>query len=333
MAYLSSPNSKYQLYLKTFHQFGRLASAVDTLIDSPNISRIHAIIEWIDSAWYIRDLSKNGVLLNDKKIQANKLYQLTISDRLCFAKQQHISFVVENLDEPKDALIPYDEIGRSNDTPTTPIILEQYHFLPSELAPEIIVFYDLNEKSWFCENVADTSVSKVSDGELLKFSHSMWQLIKGADISEKETLVIDEKSEQDLIFIFNISQDEELTELIIKNNTDEISCDTRSHHYLTALLARYRSQDCQSSLPEYLQGWRTIEQLTKDIGLSESHVNIQIHRARKQLADKLHSLGLYGSLLIERKKGQVRFSANHYQIYKGQILEQDSINKSIEFSA
>lgn len=330
MAYLSSPNSKYQIYLKIFHQFGRLASAVDTLIDSPNISRIHAIIEWIDHTWYIRDLSKNGVYLNNEKIIANKLYQLTLSDRLCFADQKNISFFVDNLDKPRDVLIPYIEKELSNEQPKTPIFLENYHFLPSESEPEIIVFYDLNEKSWFCESVAEAKVSKISDGELLKFSQSMWQLIKHADISEKETVVIDGRADQNLTFIFNISQDEELTELIIKNNASEISCDIRSHHYLTVLLARYRSQDCLKSLPEHLQGWRTIAQLTKDIGLSESHVNIQIHRARKQVADKLQSLGLYASLVIERKKGQVRFSTSNYIIYKGQVLEQGPINMQLE---
>ena len=161
MAYLTSTNSKYQLYLKTFHQFGRLASAVDTLIDSPNISRIHAIIEWIDHTWYIRDLSKNGVLVNNKKIIPNKLYQLNISDQLCFAGQKNINFVVENLDKPRDALIPYVKNEQSNEKAQTPIVLEHYHFLPSESAPEIIVFYDINEKSWFCESVAEASVEKI----------------------------------------------------------------------------------------------------------------------------------------------------------------------------
>ena len=83
------------------------------------------------------------------------------------------------------------------------------------------------------------------------------------------------KQNKNLTFVFNISQDEELTELTLKSNGSEINCDIRSHHCLTALLARYRSQDCQKSFPEHQQGWRTIEQLTKDIGLSESHVNIQ----------------------------------------------------------
>lgn len=325
MAYLISQNTKYRLYLKAFHQFGRLTSIVDTLIDSSEISRIHAIIEWIDNTWYIRDLSKNGVWINNKKIAPNKLYRLTLSDHLCFADQKNISFIVENLDKPRDVLIPYSET-QVNEQPNQPILLNQYHFLPSESAPEIIVFYDLSEKSWFCENVAEATVTKIADGELLQFSNSMWQLIKSADISENETVEISGGAEKNLIFIFNISQDEELTELTLKNKTTEISFDIRNHHYLTALLARYRMQDYHKSIPTHLQGWRTIEQLTQDTGLSENHVNIQIHRARKQLADKFQSLGIDAPLLIERKTRQVRFAATNFKIFKGQTLEEDSMN-------
>ncbi len=323
MAYLISPKTNYRLYLKAFHQFGRLTSAVDTLIDSPEISRIHAIIEWIDNAWYIRDISKNGVWLNNSKINTNKLYRLNISDEICFAEQKNLTFVVENLNKPQDILIPYSEQESENSEP--PIILDHYHFLPSETSPELIVYYDVNEKSWYCENVNETEVSKIADGELLQFSNSMWQLLKGADFSEKETVAISEQTEQNLTFIFNISQDEELTELTLKNNDHNIDCDIRSHHYLTALLARYRTEDKQKSIPEDLQGWRTIEQLTKDLGLSESHINIQIHRARKQLTDKLQLLGQYAPLLIERKKRHVRFAATDYRIFKGQTLEIDSL--------
>ena len=325
MAYLVSPKTNYQLYLKAFHQFGRLASAVDTLIDSPEISRIHAIIEWIDNAWYIRDISTNGVWLNNKKISSNKLYKLNIADKICFAEQKNLTFIAENLEQPKDVLIPYLDPGQPRGKTDTPIILEQYHFLPSEKSPELVVFYDINEKSWFCEKVNDEVPSKISDGELLKFSNTIWQLIKGADCSEKETIAINEQTESNLTFIFNISQDEELTELTLKNNDQAINCDTRSHHYLTALLARYRTQDSQKLLPEDLRGWRTLTQLTKDLGLSENHLNIQIHRARKQLSDKLQSIGLYGPLLIERKKGKVRFAASNYKIFKGQVLETESM--------
>jgi len=321
MAYLTSTNIKFKIYLKAFHQFGRLATAVDTLIDSAEISRIHGIIEWIDQAWYIRDLSKNGIWLNNQAISSNKLHPLELNDRICFANQQHITFIVENLDEPQDVLLPLKVDDKNSDPATDPIFLDHYHFLPSDSSPELIVFYDISEKSWFCECVDTAITTKIDDGELVEFSNSMWKLIKGADASDKETIAITDKSASKLCYIFNISQDEELTELTLKSGADVIDCETRSHHYLTALLARYKGQDSQNLLPEALQGWRTIEQLTKDIGLSENHVNIQIHRARKQVVDKLQTIGICDTLLIERKRGRVRLAANNFKVFKGQELE------------
>ncbi|MPY26893.1 FHA domain-containing protein [Shewanella sp. YLB-07] len=327
MAYLTSTTTQFQLYLKAFHQFGRLASAVDTVIDSPEISRLHAVIEWIDGAWFIRDLSKNGVWLNKQMLTVNQLHPLQLHDTICFADQQHLQFVVDNVDEPQDVLVPHaqDERQGQGASQVKPIFLQRYHFLPTESSPEIIIFYDVAAQCWLCESVDNGAVSQIEDGELLKFSDSMWQLVKGATSCEKETIALNDKPENDLCYIFNISQDEELTELTLKNRQGLIKCEVRSHHYLTALLARYKGQDQQQALPDALQGWRSISQLTKDIGLSENHVNIQIHRARKQLADKLQANGLCEPLLIERQRGRVRLAASNYQVFKGQTLEIASI--------
>lgn len=325
MAYLTSTQTQFHLYLKAFHQFGRLATAVDTVIDSPEISRIHAVIEWIDGTWYIRDISKNGVWLNNQLLAANTLQPLKRHDQICFANLKHISFVVENVDRPQDVLVPHTATKQHDTPPADPIFLEHYHFLPTESSPEIIIFYDIVEQCWFCESLDSATISRIDDGEFLEFSHSIWQLVKGANACEKETIAIKDKPENELCYIFTISQDEELTEFSLKNSQRHIDCDVRSHHYLTALLARYKGQDRHDALPEDLQGWRTMEQLTKDIGLSENHVNIQIHRARKQLSDKLQAHGMCEPLLIERKRGQVRLSANNFKVFKGQTLEIESM--------
>ncbi|MCW8345441.1 FHA domain-containing protein [Vibrio sp. ZSDZ65] len=324
MAFLISQSTNYQVYLKAFHQFGRLTSAVDTVIDSPEISRIHGIIEWIDAGWYIRDISKNGIWLNNQPITANSLQPLSLHDTISFANRRDITFVVENLDKPCDALVPMSSSEPDDSKTYKPILLQQYHFLPSETSPELIIYYDVSEKQWYCENLSESSVHKIEDGEMLEFSHSMWQLMKGVDQTVNETVAINENVDADLCYVFNISQDEELTELTLKNRNGDIDCDTRTHHYLTALLARYKGQDRLNSLPADLQGWRSIEQLTKDIGLSESHVNIQIHRARKQISDKLLSAGICEPLLIERKRGRVRLAATNFKVFKGQALELDS---------
>ncbi|PAJ76396.1 hypothetical protein CJF42_00410 [Pseudoalteromonas sp. NBT06-2] len=326
MASLTPINSSYELYLKPFHRFGRLSDAVDTQIESREISRIHTIIEWIDNVWYIRDISKNGVWLNGDKQQTNKLYKLKLNDKICLANKTQITFIVTNISPPQDVLIPFKEHENNTIVAKEPILLKHYHFLPSEEDPEVIIFYDTLKKSWYCEKAPEFSVVRISDGELIKFSDSVWQLIKVADIFQQETIDICDNSNNDPTFIFNLSQDEEETEFRLQSNEQLIDFGFRSHHYLTLLLARYRNQDNTIDIEESLKGWVSIDRLIKDLGLNESHINIQIHRARKQFADKLQEYNLRGSMLIERKRGQVRFCATKFKIFKGKQIEVDAIS-------
>ena len=72
MAVLTCKDSG-KAFICDFHRFGRLAHSVDTLLNYPEITRIHAVIEWVEPHWYIRDLSKNGVWLNGRKQKHSKI--------------------------------------------------------------------------------------------------------------------------------------------------------------------------------------------------------------------------------------------------------------------
>jgi hypothetical protein len=321
MVFLSATHDNTKLYLKPFHRFGRLYSSVETFIDHPEISRMHAIVEWINDLWFVRDISKNGVWLNGDRIDPNKLYKLNIKDKVGFSDVIGIEFEVLNLDGPRDVLIPYCSNGKHANPGNEVVFLEQYHLLPSESSPEIVIFYDWSEKNWCCESVDNQAVKRIVDGDCVKFSDSMWQFFRGTEQGTIETAQSVLKPEQNLAFVFNISQDEELTELKVHHNNEVIDLKFRCHHYLTALLARYKENMKGSDLDEAFKGWVPIKKLSRDLGLCENHINIQIHRARKQLIDTCSELGLTAPLLIERKKGHARFISDNYKIFKGNKLE------------
>ncbi|MFA0570659.1 MAG: FHA domain-containing protein [Vibrio gallaecicus] len=322
MAYLSNQRFTHPIYLKAFHQFGRLSSSVNTTINLPDVSRLHAIIEF-QKQWFIRDLSQNGVRINGQMIEANRPHLLNIHDQIWFSNAQQEPFIIESLEPPKDILLPtQQEVYVEPDL--KPIYLDRYHFLPNDTAPELVVFYDQDEQEWQCEHFENNLCSILNDGEQLKFSEKTWQLFKSTETEDMETMCLKAQPTDNLCYVFNISQDEELTELIIQDAQRSINCQTRSHHYLTAILARYKAEDLKSNVPEPLQGWRSIEQLTKDLGLAETHINIQIHRARKQLSDLLEPEGVLVPNLIERKRGRIRLAVRDYQIIKGSTLEVDS---------
>jgi len=322
MAFLTNQKYASPVYLKAFHQFGRLFSSVDTTIALPDVSRIHAVIEY-QKHWYIRDLSKNGLRVNGKLIKANHPHLLHLNDQISFSSAQCAPFIIENLEPPKDILLPTSqECGYYNGA--KPIYLEHYHFLPDESSPELVIFYDQESQQWQCEHFENSVQSILHDGEQLKFSNQTWKLFKCEPPENMDTLCLTAQDKSDLCYIFNISQDEELTELMIQSANQSIDCQTRSHHYLTAILARYKAEDIKQNVPEPLQGWRSIEQLTKDLGLAETHINIQIHRARKQLSELQKTTGIMVPDLIERKRGRIRLAVNDYQIIKGSHLEIDT---------
>ena len=321
MAKLSISQSKSKIYLKPFHQFGRLSGTVDTLISHPEISRIHAIIEWVNNTWYLRDISKNGLWLNDKKVNANTLYALSLHDKIRFNETSNIEFCVENLDEPCDILVLQQPNQNETALDDDVVFLAPYNFLPTEDAPEIVFYFDTERKTWFCEKIDTMTTMRIDDGECIQFSNSIWQLIKGAEKSALETIESTTNSTQSVVFIFNISQDEEETELKVTYDNREVDLSIRTHHYLTALLARYRSRLKNEASDEYFTGWISIQALSRDLGLSESHINIQIHRARKQIAEAFCELGLIVPTLIERKKGYARFASDNFKIFKGNKLE------------
>jgi hypothetical protein len=68
------------------------------------------------------------------------------------------------------------------------------------------------------------------------------------------------------------------------------------------------------------QGWIPVGLLSKMIGLDQSHLNIQIFRARTQLAQALSDI-FVSSTVIERRRGDVRLGSFRFQIFRGSILE------------
>ncbi|UAA39257.1 FHA domain-containing protein [Paraneptunicella aestuarii] len=323
MAQLLVNASQESIYLTKYHLFGRKHQVVNTYLEHPNVSRIHMLIEWKNGAWVLKDKSTNGVWLNDSRVQMEQEYPLTVGDTIVLPESTDIAFTVVDLDQPKDVLISSTESGESQENIPRVIFLDQLNLLPDELSPEIVLSYDSENSTWMCENTESMVAHPIVEGDTIHFGNNIWKFITGADQSDVPTAELEGNEALDLKYIFRISQDEELAELKIRNKDSVIDLDVRSHHYLTALLARYKKQEPEqdNGLDECLKGWVSIKQLSKDLGLNESHINIQIHRARKQLMEHCQRIGLNVPDIIERRRGYVRFAAEQFSIFKGDVLE------------
>jgi len=306
-------------YLKAYHCFGRSTTNVDTVIDTPEISRIHAVIEWTNEQWFIRDVSSNGTWLNNQKLTKDSSNKLTVGDSISFAKANAHCFTVQDLTRPQNMLFATSQTKKQSTF--SPIILTDDNLLPSEEAPEISLFYVQSKNQWYKEHLddADGVAYPVADLDILNFSENSWQL-RLNNLSENTVqLAKTQLLAHQIKYRFNLSQDEETTELTITTKNEHLFLSNKAHHYLTLSLARHRNEDATKGIDEYSQGWRLPEIMAKELGCDIQLFTTHISRAKKQFREVMEG-ACDGNELIERKGNKIRFAGSFYRIYKGNEL-------------
>ena len=140
MAFLFDANTENYVPLAPHHTIGRLASIVDTHLDKPYISKLHATIEWRDQRWHLKNLGLNGTHLNGELLQQGDTRPLTLGDKIHLAELNDPAFSVIDLTPPADMLWPLEQ----NQVPQ-PIVLNRYNLLPDEQTPELALFIQDNQ--------------------------------------------------------------------------------------------------------------------------------------------------------------------------------------------
>lgn len=316
MALIHDPNSNCACPLRAYHLFGRAAERVDTPIETALASRVHAAMGWVDGQWFVRDLSSNGTWLNGRKLRKNNTQVVAAGDHLCFGDPQGDEWRLLDAAPPQSLLIDTAD-------PDAVIVLEDYTFIPDEHAPSAVAVFSPMGGSWSLQDVAERNPSAeqhLNHGRVVACAGRAWRVFLAE--SESATYRIDATAQGlgRYEFVFRMSLDEENTVLELHCDDELIDLGDRTHHYLLAHLARRRAADAADGLDEASQGWIDTEQLCRDLGLDLSHANIQIFRARKQLATAA-ATALDAEALVERGKGRVRFGGRRLKIYKGESLD------------
>lgn len=323
MAYLINKSTSEYCFLYAHHSFGRFQYSVDTLVNDLSVSKIHAIIEWQNGKWHIKDLSRNGTWLNHKRLVKDESEELSVGDKIYFAGNSATTFVVKDISAPADQLIKLD--SEYNKTAES-IKLDHYHLLP-ESKPDSVVVYQQSSGQWLLESLKDnefTSQEVLQDNSVITFGGEQWMFLSSHMEVITQMSSVPQLYINDLNFVFNLSLDEETSELKVQhNNHKDFDLHVRCHHYLTLNLARYRAQDAKKGLLPANQGWVNTEQLVKDLGVDMRYLNIQIHRARKQFSEVLTNVH-DAENIIERQLRKVRFAGSSFVIYKGCELESSS---------
>jgi len=324
MAYIFDIANQTYIALAPHHTFGRLANTVDTQIDKPYISKLHAAIEWDGKEWRIKNLGLNGTWVNGRLLSGNNLTSnefrtLCVNDIFNLAELKDSGFKVIDLTPPADMLWP---LNTSLNAKPEPIYLERYHLLPDTNAPELSLFFDEQSQQWQVEALSAQQENLsygLNSGDSLQFGNTNWRLIRAQICGPTEAHIFPIHNLGDMEFVFNLSLDEESTQLELISNQLKIDLAVRNHHYLLAHLARHRAADNARGLDNKSQGWVYTDQLANELGLDATHMNIYIFRLRKQISDSMPAIaGL--QYLLERRGGKIRFGCEKFKIYKGASL-------------
>ena len=316
MATLHNPKLEMTIVLRSHHTFGRRRSSVDTWLQSPDVSHIHAAIRWESAYWVILDLSRNGTRVDDQHLTYGKNTTLQAGMTIKFGDSAAATWQVLDVDAPKTVLIPLHE-------EQPPIELDTLYSLPDEQNPEISL-YIAEHGQWLCER--PDGVTPLYDGDVISHRQKLWKFYCAEAIETTPAQLDGPRESTDAItFRFDVSLDEEhiFLKLIRDNTTFDLG--ERAHHYLLLTLARRRLDDMQNQVDPNEQGWIDLEDLSQLLDLDPPHLNIQIFRARKQIAKLELQLSCLPQV-VERRVGSVRFGCPLFTIMRGSEVEGVSLH-------
>lgn len=316
MACLQHPDRDQPVYLMAHHTIGRRQGAVDTRITSAEISGIHAAIQWTGTHWNIRDLSRNGTWINGQQLVPAKNYALQEGDQIAFGRANNPLWIVENLDAPENLLIDLQS-GEAQS-------LEQYHLLPDEREPVASLHFNPVTGQWLYELTGNTNggdnATTVKHGDRIDCGLYSWQLFLADNQGATTELTVGRLSITDFNLRFSVSHHEEHVQMQLRHEDIKQALPARIHNYLLLYLARARIRDLELGADPDDQGWVSIQLATRELGITVNHLNTQIFRARKQIAETLPD-AIDTSCLVERRSWEIRLGCRSFEIYKGAQLE------------
>lgn len=305
---LKTPDYTGLEYLRDYHTLGRRDGTVDTLLKYTYVSKLHAVIEWREPNWLIKDVSKNGLKLNNKIIPAQKPVILNVGDTIDMAGMGEVILTIKDLSAPVPLLI-------NQDSPAETVKIAQSILLPNDSAPELALFLCPDREQWFADNVeTGEETGPYEHGDQVRISDTAWKFLLVAEDDATTVVSSEQTSLDDIVFRFDLSQDEENAHLTLIDNGMELELGERSHHYLLVHLLRHSVQSDGDA------AWLDTQLLMKELGLEETHLNIQIFRARKQVAAALPNVAGH-STLIQRRRGALHLGIKNFEIYKEGVKE------------
>ncbi len=307
MATLLNTENGEKIILRSQHIFGRHPGSANTVLNNPQASRIHASLLYNGSHWLLQDTSTNGTFINGEHFVQGAKHRLNAGDIINFGDSSTANWKLLDVNAPKNLLIPMTDN-------LTLIELDDIVVLPNEESPQVML-YQSPQGHWLCED--QSGVVTVQSGHKITTRVGSWYFVAADTLEETRLAAPSTTDDFPAIEInFEVSQNEEHVSLSIALDNQLINLGHRTHHYLLLLLARQRLADNDAGLDDNEKGWVDREILSKNLGMDESHINIQIYRLRKQMTKAIPSFPVLLQI-IQRRRGELRFACDSVRINGG----------------
>ncbi|WP_434046416.1 MULTISPECIES: FHA domain-containing protein [Sorangium] len=258
----------------------------DLRLDDPRISGEHAGLRWVDRAWELRDLgSKNGTFVGGRRLAPGERARLGEGDGFSVGGPEHAFTLIDGA--------PPAASARSTPGGRVRVASGGLLVLPDEENPRASV---VECGGWQLET--EEGARPVLDREVVVVDGEGWVL----DLPSAAAATMDAEGAGPLLetiaLRFGVTRDEEHVEVAVLHRGELTRVPPRTYHYLLLTLARRRLADRDASSAE--QGWVESEALCKMLATDAPKLNVDIFRARKQLA----ALGIRGAAgVIARRPG------------------------------
>ncbi len=314
MARIKHQSRNLERYLRGHHVFGRDTHYADITLGDAHCSRVHAVVEWDGKHWTLKDVSRNGTWLNERPLESNLPAVLDVGSLVRFGSPSADAWRVTDLAPPADLLV-----GETADAET--VSLEDYLLVPEESNAYTLI-HDSGRGGWllYSADAAEELGGPYAHGNEIVLGNHRWRIFQADTHSPTVNQHLPFAAQPALHLVARLSGDEESTELTAVYGADSYELGDRAHHYLIAHLARLKAHDLSTGNDPLIAGWVEKDRLSRDLGLSATHLNLHIHRAEKHLHQKLHVDAGIARGLFDKQRGRLRLGAASCEVYKGSQL-------------
>ena len=153
--------------------------------------------------------------------------------------------------------------------------------IPDESRPQYTIYRDASGTWWLEEVDADTEICPSE--RMLRVGDDEYRIVAPNRLDPTSEFVPrKDMAGTELLFLTGNKPDELCIDAIC--NGVAVHLENRAFHHLLLELARFRMRDQQRGANDEDAGWVTKDALIRHMGFTEGDLNIQIYRARKQLA-------------------------------------------------